>query len=105
MKSIALAMALAATTFAPVPALAQKATMNKAATLPAPPKAEQRPYSYERHGIRIEDPYAWLRDKDYPKVDDEDVLSYLKAENAYFEAAMAPHKALTDELFEEMRAA
>ncbi|QDP20565.1 S9 family peptidase [Sphingomonas xanthus] len=77
--------------------------MNHASTLPPPPKAEQRPFSYERHGIRVEDPFAWLRDKDYPKVDDADVLAYLKAENAYFEAAMAPHKALTDTLFEEMK--
>ncbi|HVF37911.1 MAG TPA: S9 family peptidase [Sphingomicrobium sp.] len=78
--------------------------MTTAAPLPAPPKAEQRPYSYERHGIRVEDPFAWLRDKDYPKVDDADVLAYLKAENAYFEAAMGPHKALTDQLYEEMKA-
>jgi oligopeptidase B len=29
----------------------------------APPQAEQRPYSYERHGVTIEDPYHWLRDQ------------------------------------------
>ena len=77
--------------------------MNKATSLPAPPRAEQRPFSYERHGVTIDDPWAWLRDKDYPNVQDEDVLAYLKAENAYFEAAMAPYKALTDALFEEMK--
>ncbi len=77
--------------------------MNKASSLPAPPSAEQRPHRYERHGVAIDDPWAWLRDKDYPNVQDEEVLSYLKAENAYFEAAMGPHKALTDELFEEMK--
>ena len=77
--------------------------MNKVSDLPPAPHAEQRPFSYERHGVCIEDPWAWLRDKNYPDVQDEDVLSYLKAENAYFEAAMAPHKALTDELFEEMK--
>ena len=77
--------------------------MNKASTLPAAPRAEQRPHSYTRHGLTIEDPWAWLRDPGYPDVQDQDVLSYLKAENAYFEAAMAPHKALTDELFEEMK--
>ena len=33
------------------------------------------------------------------------MLAYLKAENDYFEAAMAPHKALTDQLFEEMKGA
>ena len=73
------------------------------ATLPAPPRAEQRPYSFERHGVRVEDHYAWLRDKGYPKVDDTDVLDYLKAENAYFDAAMKPHAALVETLFQEMK--
>ena len=72
-------------------------------TLPAPPRAEPRPYRYERHGHTIEDPYAWLRDPLYPKVEDEDVLAYLRAENAYFEAAMAPHADLVETLFEEMK--
>ncbi|HEX8448009.1 MAG TPA: S9 family peptidase [Allosphingosinicella sp.] len=71
--------------------------------LPAPPRAEPRPYSYERHGRVIEDPWHWLRDPGYPTVEDEDVLAYLKAENAYFESAMAPHSALVDTLFEEMK--
>ena len=77
--------------------------MNKVPDLTAPPTAEQRPHSYTRHGVTIDDPWHWLRDPNYPDVQDQDVLSYLKAENAYFEAAMAPHKALTDELFEEMK--
>ena len=72
-------------------------------SLPTPPTAEQRPHSYERHGERIEDPWHWLRDPAIPKVEDPDVLAYLKAENAYFEAAMAPHQALIDTLFEEMK--
>jgi oligopeptidase B len=72
-------------------------------TLPEPPRAEPRPYSYERHGHRIEDPWHWLRDPGYPDVTDEDVLGYLRAENAYFEAAMAPRRALIDGLFEEMK--
>jgi oligopeptidase B len=77
--------------------------MNKVPNLPAPPRAEQRPNSYTRHGVTIEDPWAWLRDQNYPDVQDEDVLAYLKAENDYFEAAMGPHKVLTDQLFEEMK--
>ncbi|HET9337054.1 MAG TPA: S9 family peptidase [Sphingomicrobium sp.] len=77
--------------------------MNKVSELPSPPSAEQRPHSYTRHGVTIEDPWAWLRDKNYPDVQDQDVLAYLNAENAYFEAAMGPHKALTDQLFEEMK--
>ena len=71
--------------------------------LPDPPKAEQRPYSYERHGYTVEDPYFWLKDQTYPKVDDADVLDYLKAENAYFQAAMKPHAALAETLFQEMK--
>ncbi|API59095.1 S9 family peptidase [Tardibacter chloracetimidivorans] len=72
-------------------------------TLPPPPLAERRPHSFTHHGITVSDDYAWLRDPGYPKVEDADVLSYLKAENAYFEAAMAPHRALIDTLFAEMR--
>ena len=71
--------------------------------LPEPPRAEQRPYSYERHGVTVEDPWHWLRDPCYPNVRDEDVLRYLKEENAWFEAAMKPHAALVDALFEEMK--
>ncbi len=104
--SVTLAAALAAV-FVSTPASAQKAsptrTMTKASVLPAPPRAEQRPYSFERHGVRVEDPYAWLRDKGYPKVDDADVLAYLKAENAYFDAAMKPHAKLVETLFQEMK--
>lgn len=67
------------------------------------PTADRRPHSFTRHGIMVEDPYAWLRDPGYPEVKDKDVLSYLEEENAFFEAAMQPHKALTDRLFEEMK--
>ena len=77
--------------------------MTKASDLPSPPRAEQRPHSYERHGVTIDDPWAWLRDAKYPEVDDADVLAYLKAENAYFEAAMKPHEMQTEALFQEMK--
>ncbi len=87
----------------PAAAQPQSETMTARNPLPPPPVAEQRPYSYERHGVRIEDPYHWLRDSSYPTVDDADVLSYLRAENSYFEAAMAPHGALIETLVQEMR--
>ncbi len=77
--------------------------MTRTADLPAPPVAAQRPHSYERHGVTVQDPYFWLKDQGYPKVDDADVLAYLKAENAYTEAAMKPHAALVDTLFAEMK--
>jgi oligopeptidase B len=77
--------------------------MDKQTSLPAPPQAEQRPYSYERHGVTIDDPWHWLRDPKYPEVDDPDVLAYLKEENAYFEGWKAQHQGLIDQLFEEMK--
>ncbi len=70
----------------------------------APPIAEKREHTYTHHGITISDPYDWLYDKSYPEIDDKDVLDYVKAENAYFEAKMAPQEALTESLFKEMRA-
>ena len=72
-------------------------------TLPPPPVADRRPHSVTHHGVTITDDWAWIRDPGYPEVSDEDVLSYLKAENAYFEAVMAPQAALVETLFEEMK--
>ncbi|MCW3797975.1 S9 family peptidase [Sphingomonas sp. BN140010] len=72
-------------------------------TLSPPPQAPQRPYSYERHGVTVEDPWHWLRDPGYPKVEDPDVLAYLNAENAYFEAWKAPHENLIETLFQELK--
>ncbi|MEL7190728.1 MAG: S9 family peptidase, partial [Pseudomonadota bacterium] len=68
------------------------------------PKAEKRPHTYTHHGITVEDPYDWLYDKSYPTIDDEDVLDYVKAENAWFEAQMGEREAVTEALFQEMRA-
>ncbi len=73
------------------------------ASLPAPPVAERRPHSYTMHGITVEDPYHWLKDQSYPEIDDEDVLEYLREENAYFQAVMAPHEELIETLTAEMR--
>ncbi|WP_229956884.1 S9 family peptidase [Parasphingorhabdus litoris] len=87
-----------------MPAYAQSQTEETTKKMEKPPIAEQRPYSYERHGYTISDPYHWLKDQSYPKIDDEDVLDYLKEENKWFEQNMAGQKALTDKLFKEMRA-
>jgi len=72
--------------------------------LTRPPFAEQRPHNYERHGYAMSDPWHWLKDPQYPVVTDEDILAYLKAENQWFEQNMADHKALTQSLFQEMKA-
>ena len=98
----------ATSTPVPEPTLTKEPTPVPEPTSPSvselsPPLAEQRPHSYTHHDITIEDPWQWLRDADYPTVDDEDVLAYLNAENAYFEANMEPHKELTDAIFEEIK--
>ena len=87
----------------PSVAIALRAGNGQAGKPSLPAIAEQRPYSYERHGVTIEDPWHWLRDPKYPEVDDPDVLAYLKAENAYFDGWKAQHQALIDQLFEEMK--
>ncbi len=69
----------------------------------APPVAEKRPHEYARHGVTISDDYAWLRDPKYPVVDDAEIIAHLEAENAWFEAQMAPHAPLVERLFTEMR--
>ena len=71
--------------------------------LPPPPVAAIRPSSVTHHGRTVSDDYAWLRDPAYPTVTDTAVLDHLKAENAYFEAAMAPLKPTIDTLFAEMK--
>lgn len=88
------------------PAFAQseKTEENMTKKMEKPPIAEQRPYSYERHGYTISDPWHWLKDQSYPQVDDADVLAYLKEENRWFEQNMTGQKALTETLFKEMKA-
>lgn len=74
-----------------------------ASALPPPPVAGTREHHFTHHGITLSDPWAWLRDAGYPTVDDAEVLAYLDAENRYFEAAMAPHRALIETLYTEFR--
>ena len=71
--------------------------------VPKPPRAEARPHAATYHGITIEDPYRWLKDDGYPHVKDADVLAYLHAENAYFDAVMAPHQGLVETIFAELK--
>ena len=49
---------------------------------PEPPRRRTAALAFEAHGVRIDDPWAWLRDPAYPKVEDPAVLGHLAAENA-----------------------
>ncbi len=78
--------------------------MTTETSMPAtPPVAKQVPLSLERHGVRWTDCYAWLRDPGYPKVEDPEILAYLEAENAYFDAVMAPQRQMIDALHAELK--
>lgn len=77
--------------------------MNQTKIPATPPVAERRAHRIAHHGRTIEDPWFWLRDPKYPKVKDKDILGYLEAENHWFEAAMAPHEGVVDQLFAEMK--
>ena len=69
----------------------------------SPPVAARKPHRYTHHAVTLDDPYHWLKDPGYPKVEDAEILAYLRAENDYFQAAMAPLSELTEELFEEIK--
>ncbi|RME68352.1 MAG: S9 family peptidase, partial [Alphaproteobacteria bacterium] len=65
--------------------------------------APVRPYPCRHHGVTLSDPYDWLRDRGYPKVEDARVLDYLEAENAYFEQVMASHAGRVEAVFAELK--
>lgn len=63
-----------------------------------PPKAAKKPHRLEAHGDVRTDPYYWLRERD-----SDEVLDYLRAENAYYEAMTAHTRELQERLFLEMK--
>ncbi|AYO84091.1 S9 family peptidase [Methylobacterium brachiatum] len=73
------------------------------------PVAEPRPRRFSVHGREIVDDYAWLKAENWqavlkdPAALPEDIAAYLKAENAYAEAALAGSADLRKALVSEMR--
>ncbi len=65
--------------------------------LATPPVARKAPHPTTLHGHTLQDDYGWLRNKE-----SEEVLDYLRAENAYTEAVMAPTAELQETLYREM---
>jgi oligopeptidase B len=75
-------------------------TNTNARDLPPPPDAPQKPHVVRApHGAERVDPYYWLRDDSRQS---PEVLAYLKAENAYADAVMAPLRPLQDALYGEI---
>ena len=72
----------------------------KAATSMNPPIAQARPYQVPSPNGSREDEYYWLRDD---KRQDPEMLAYLKAENAYADAACwRISKPLQDKVYNEI---
>lgn len=63
-----------------------------------PPLARREPTTRERHGDVVEDPYAWMANRDDP-----DLLAYLEAENAWAAERTAHVQPLADTIYEEFR--
>ncbi len=73
--------------------------MSAADGTPAQPVAKKVPAPRTFHGDTVIDDYAWLADKDA-----EEVLDYLRAHNAFTEAATAAHEPLREAIFGEIKA-
>src|SRR5438045_4563543 len=79
------------------------------ASLPAEPRAEQRPLERTLHDVRLTDEYAWLKAENWRQVMrdplklDPAIRAYLRAENDYCERALADTKTLQETLFAEMK--
>jgi oligopeptidase B len=76
---------------------------------PPAPSAPRRPHSFTTHGITVTDDYAWLKDDNWqevlrePAILDDDIRSYLEAENAYTESLLGHTAPLQKTLIAEMR--
>jgi len=66
-------------------------------TVIQPPVAEREPHTTRIHSTELHDDYAWMRDKENPRV-----VEYLKAENAYTDAMMAGTEELQKQLYDEI---
>ena len=62
----------------------------------AAPVAKAIPHAHAFGDVRLDDPYAWLEDRDDPEV-----IAHLKAENAYTEAVLAGTAELRETLYQE----
>lgn len=62
------------------------------------PVAPKKPHSRSLHGVTVEDPWFWLRDKSNPEV-----LSHLEAENEYSSAILEPTSDLQQAIFIEIK--
>ena len=75
----------------------KETTILKQSDFSLPPVAEILPDTFTNFGQQRIDNYAWLKDKNNPKV-----IAYLNAENAYTESVMAPTTGLQQTIYDEI---
>ncbi len=83
--------------FAQMPAATPTTPPTATPSANVPPVAKKIPRTFENFGDRRVDDYFWLREKENPEV-----LSYLKAENAYTESVIGHLKPFQEQLYKEM---
>jgi oligopeptidase B len=81
-----------------VPTASPDAGRPASTEMPDPPVAKRVLHTWERPTGAVEDPWAWLRDRDDP-----DTVAYLAAENEFASAWLAPHEPLVQTVFEEIK--
>lgn len=74
------------------------ASVSAAPADPPPTAVEKIPYSFSIHGVTIEDPFHWLRDRENPRV-----TAHLEEENAYTAKFLGPLEGLMETIFNEMK--
>ena len=59
---------------------------------PAPKNWSLLSMKKTHHGQKHHDPYHWLKDPNYPKVEEPKIIEYLDSENDYFRKFLASHQ-------------
>jgi oligopeptidase B len=62
----------------------------------------KKPQIISKHGIQLVDNYAWLKDKSWPKVEDEQILDFLEKENNKYKEYLSGISKLESELYNEI---
>ncbi len=73
------------------------------------PHIMKRPFTDERHGIKREDPFAWLKDTNWqavmknPTALNPEIKAILDAENSFCDATMSSYADVQERIYAEMR--
>lgn len=72
-------------------------------TNPQPPIAKKITHKINVHGQEIKDDFAWLRDKEWPQIVDNNILEYLNLENDYAQLFLTPKAEQIEHIYHELK--